>query len=340
MNKTSTLQNNRISYLDFLRVLACLMVIFTHSTMPAEASDGIYLSIMSLISSPSSELFLTLSGAILLPIKSDFSSFYKKRFTKLLPPLIIWSIIYTFLVFFEGKIDLSMVFERLIKIPFTPVVGVYWFMYVMIGLYLFAPFISPWIKNATKKQLEVFLFIWIISLLMPYLNIFIPNIYNESGNYYWMLCNFSGFLGYWILGYYLRTYPIKIGLNLRWMLCLVGLLVYLIVLVILKINNFEMQPFFDNLQIGSALFVTIIFTIIQNLQIKQSNIISNIATCSFGIYLIHIIIIRHIVWTFFETSNINPIIETSIITIISFVASLIVVKILSKLPFSKYIVGI
>lgn len=332
--------NSRIVYLDYLRILACLLVIFTHAAMPAQESDGIYLSIISLIGSPSSELFLALSGAVLLPIKTDFSSFYKRRFSKLLPPLIIWSVVYSLRSYFKGDIGFSNVIEQVIKIPFTPTVGVYWFMYVMIGLYLFAPIISPWIKSATKKQLEVFLLIWGISLLMPYLNIFIPNIYNANGNYYWTLCNFSGFLGYWILGCYLLKHPIKIGFNFRWSLCLIGTLAYLFVLVILKLNNFEMGYYFDNLQIGSAFLVAIIFTIVQNLPLKQSNIVSNIANCSFGIYLIHIIILRHVVGPFFESCNINPILETSIITLISFVISLLIVKILSKLQFSKYIVGI
>lgn len=338
--KISTSQNNRIIYLDFLRVLACLMVIFIHSIMPAESSDGIYASFMTLIASPSSELFLALSGAIILPIKTDSSSFYKKRFTKLLPPLIIWSIIYTYIIFLKGDINLSMAVERIVKIPFTPVVFVYWFMYVMVGLYLFAPVISPWLKSANKKQIEVFLLIWGISLLMPYLNIFIPDIYDAEGSYYWTLCNFSGFLGYWILGYYLRTYPIKVGLNFKWLLCSIGLIIYLVILGLLKINDFTIEPYLDHLQIGSAFMVAIIFTIMQHLPLKQSNIISNIANYSFGIYLIHIIIVRHIIWPLFETSNINPIIETSIITIFSFIISLVVVKILSKLPFSKYIIGI
>lgn len=332
--------NSRIVYLDYLRILACLLVIFTHAAMPAQESDGIYLSIISLMGSPSSELFLALSGAVLLPIKNDFSSFYKRRFSKLLPPLIIWSVVYSLRSYFKGDIGFSNVIEQVIKIPFTPTVGVYWFMYVMIGLYLFAPIISPWIKSATKKQLEVFLLIWGITLLMPYVNIFIPNIYNANGNYYWTLCNFSGFLGYWILGCYLLKHPIKIGFNFRWLLCSIGTLTYLFVLVILKLNNFEIGPYYDNLQIGSALFVAIIFTIVQNLHLKQSNIVSNIANCSFGIYLIHIIILRHVVGPFFESCNINPILETSIITLISFVISLLIVKILSKLPFSKYIVGI
>lgn len=342
MEQNERIPNNRIPYLDILRVLACLMVVFTHSAMPSSEEDGIYLAFISLIGSPSSELFLTLSGAILLPIKTDYYSFYKKRFAKLLPPVVIWSIIYVLLLYFKGNIDFASVCERIIKIPFVPIVGVYWFIYVMIGLYLFAPIISPWIRNVTKKELEIFLAIWGVSLLMPYLNIIIPGIYNNDGSYYWTLVNFSGFLGYWILGHYLHKYPIKIGLNRRWVLCTIGLIVYIITLATLKLKGFVMQPYFDNLQIGSAIFVVSIFTIIQSLSIHigKHKIISKFANYSFGIYLIHIIVIRQFVWLFFETLYINPIIKTSIVTIISFILSAVIIKIISKFPFSKYIVGI
>lgn len=342
MEQIKPISSKRIPYLDTLRVLACFMVILTHSAMPTSPENGIYLAIISLIASPSPELFLTLSGAILLPVRVEISSFYKKRFLKLLPPLIIWSIIYTFTLFYKGDIDFNVVIGRLVRMPFSPIVGVYWFIYVMIGLYLFAPFISPWINNATKKQLETFLIIWAISLIMPYLNIFIPNIYNDNGSYYWALVNFSGFLGYWILGHYLKSYPIKIGLNKRWLLCISGIILYFLIIYLLKSNNFKMQPFFDNLQIGSALFVIIFFTTIQHFHKinRLTRFISTIASYSFGIYLIHIIVIRHFVWSFFEFSNINPIIETLIIALISFVICSLLVKIISKLPFSKYIIGI
>lgn len=248
-----------IYYLDTLRILACFLVILTHSTMPAEDSDGIYLSFLSLLSSPSSELFIALSGAILLPVKHETPVFYRKRFHKLLPPVIIWSIIYVLLQFFTNQLTLLKAVETLIKMPICPVTGVYWFIYVIIGLYLFAPFISPWLIKATKKEIEIFLGIWLITLLMPYLNLISPGIYATNGNYYWTLNNFSGFLGYWILGYYLHKYPLRFSIkNIRFTLCCVSIICYLAALMGLKHFNIgDVHAYFDNLQIGSALFVII-----------------------------------------------------------------------------------
>lgn len=76
----------RIEWLDTLRVFACFLVVLTHSAMSGDESDGVYLAMVSFIGSPSSELFFTVSGAILLPVKTDFRSFYRKRFGKLYPP--------------------------------------------------------------------------------------------------------------------------------------------------------------------------------------------------------------------------------------------------------------
>lgn len=262
---------------------------------------------------------------------------------KLLPPLLFWSVILIFVDVLADKITMHIAFERMLKIPIAPAVGVYWFVYVIIGLYLFAPFVSPWLKSTTKKGLELFLGLWCVTLLMPYLNIISPDIYDVNGNYYSTLNYFGGFFGYWVLGFYLYEYPIKIGCNIRWIVCCSAIVIYLAVLLVLKSLDYEMEPFFDNLQIGSALLVTFIFTLIQTVQYKLSSIksiMSAIAKYSFGVYLIHIVVIRECVWGLFLGSTINPIIETLIIAIISIGLSYLILRLLSCLPFHKYIIGV
>lgn len=272
------------------------------------------------------------------------TSFYRRRFIKLLPPVFFWSVVIILIDFISDRCTLSAALELILKIPVSPVVGVYWFIYVIIGLYLFAPFISPWIKLATKRQLEIFLCIWMITLLMPYLNLITPGLYNSNGSYYWVLNCFGGFLGYWVLGYYLRTFPVKIKNNdKRWIFCCTGVICYMTTLLILKFYNLEVIPFLDNLQIGAALVVILIFTIVQSFNTKVewiSSKISVIAKFSFGIYLIHIVIIRDFVWNLFLNSEINPIMEALMISIISVVICCLILKLLHYLPFHKYLIGI
>lgn len=200
-------KKRRVYYLDMMRLFACFLVVMTHSVMHNKAENGTWLSLMSFVCSPSSEMFLMLSGAILLPVHTDMRTFYKRRFVKLLPPMIVWSIFGLILRYCQGRLTGSEAWMRFVLIPFKPVEGVYWFLYVMIGLYLFAPLISSWLEQASKRQIEFVLGLWLLNMLLPWVELVIPGFYNQDGSYYWPLCYFGGFLGYWLLGYYLRKYP-------------------------------------------------------------------------------------------------------------------------------------
>ena len=99
----------------------------------------------------------------------------------------------------------------------------------------------------------------------------------------------------------------------------------------------------ENLSLSSAFLVTIIFTFFQNIQLNTllEKLFNNIAKYSFGIYLIHIIVVRDIIWKVLENHRLpHPIIETPIIAIISLICSFLIVKILSLMPYSKYIIGV
>jgi surface polysaccharide O-acyltransferase-like enzyme len=47
-------------------------------------------------------LFVMISGYLLLPIKEAPEVFYKKRFTRLLFPFLIWSVMYCIVPYFKG----------------------------------------------------------------------------------------------------------------------------------------------------------------------------------------------------------------------------------------------
>ena len=170
------------------------------STNPEK--EGFWMFGISFIGSPSSELFLALSGTVLLPIKTGFRKFYKRRFLKLLPPLIIWSVLGIILYVYTHDMSWSSAIGTIERIPLQPAIGVYWFVYAMIGLYLLAPFISPWLRAASKRQLELFIGLWVINMVFPWLVYFFPSITDQfqvNGNYYWELCYFGGFLGFRLL---------------------------------------------------------------------------------------------------------------------------------------------
>ena len=48
-----------------------------------------------------------------------------------------------------------------------------WYMYLLIGLYLYMPFFSAWVEKATRKEMRAFLAIWFVSLFLPYMSAYI-----------------------------------------------------------------------------------------------------------------------------------------------------------------------
>ncbi|MDE6243307.1 MAG: acyltransferase [Muribaculaceae bacterium] len=345
-NRVPSLKKPRLYYIDNLRVLACFLVLLTHSTMTATNPDkeGFWMFLLSFIGSPSSELFLALSGTVLLPVKTGFRPFYKRRFIKLLPPLVIWSILGVLLYTQTQGLPWNEAWNTIARIPLQPAVGVYWFVYAMIGLYFLAPFISPCLQKATKRQIEVYLGLWTINMIMPWVLHFFPNFtsaFTLNGNYYWSLCYFGGFLGYWLLGYYLKKYPIKIGLNWKWLTVLAGSCAYPLLIYKVKTGGGDVEILLDNLQIGSAFLVALLYTVMQNIKLseKLQRLVTAVAKYSFCIYLTHIYIARELYWGIFNGSTIHIFPRTFLIAFLTLITGYALTRLLSLLPKSKYITG-
>ncbi len=337
---------DRVVYIDIIRLLACFFVILTHSAMPSvDGSDGFIKAGISFVSIPFTDLFFAVSGALLLPTHGTMKEFYKKRFLKLLPPVVIWSVVTLLVRAIIGKITINEALFSFIKMPFEPVIGVYWFIYVIIGLYLLAPIISPWIQKASKKQIEFFLFLWAINLILPYLNALTPPLLQIGlDSHSWMMSYFGGYIGYFLLGYYLHQYPIIIGKNVRWLATVLGAVGYCIFPAIFLANGQGVEFLFDNLHLGIAIMVVFVTTIIQHvskyLWVKnKANSFSIMAKYTFGIYLIHILVVRDFVWNIFVDYRMSAIPETFIIAILTMAICYTILIALSYLPKSKYIIG-
>ena len=84
------------------------------------------------------------------------------------------------------------------------------------------------------------------------------------------------------------------------------------------------------------------FIIIKHIPLKQKaeRIFYNFAEHSFGIYLLHIYIIRHGLWPMFQEWALPTAVAIPMLVITRATASYLAVALLSHLPKSKYIVGI
>lgn len=346
MSNTPATTTNRIQYYDNLRAFACFLVILTHSAMPAlDESFGIFMVFFSLVASPSSELFVSISSSLIAPTKLSMKEFYKKRFSKLLWPFLFWSIFMVLYRYGTGQIDSETAIDRIIYFPIQPTEGVYWFVYAICGLYLINPIISPWLATAKKSEYKLVLGFWLITLILPYVNILSgKEMYKINGSYYFILAYMGGFAGYMLIGVYFKKFPIYIKNKFLMLTIVLGLLA-LGTIPILWSYIFARPAIpllFNNLSLTSALYVSAIYIFFKNFNFLGilEKWMSIIAQYSFGIYLIHILIVREVVWKFLENNRIpHPLLETPFIAIISLLICLVIVKGLSYLPKSQYFIG-
>lgn len=329
------MSNQRDINIDIIRIVACLMVVTMHAPMPNENAIGIFNAALSYYNAPCIGLFFMVSGALLLPIKGDGIDFLKRRFTKIAGPTIFWSIFYIACrYFFDGTSE--GIAKSILSIPFSPQGhGVMWFMYTLAGLYLIAPIISAWLERASKKEIEIYLSIWILTTCYPLLKLFLTTQTGETSILYYL----SGFAGYFLLGYYLKKYPKAISYTIL----LPAIIIAICAPIVCKILHFEVNIYdmFWYLSIFVVVMAIGWFCLINNkVQAYNGRNIPLVSNLSFGIYLTHIFVMRYILWKLDIIQNINSyIIQTIIVIIATFIGSLILCYAIARLPFAQYIIG-
>lgn len=183
--------------LDIVRIVACLMVVLMHSPMPNMELSSIIAVGNTMITMPCIGLFFIVSGYLLLPVKTSMKDFLTKRLGKVVWPTLVFTLFYIIVNTICDGGDIKSILKQIASIPFgAQGNGVLWFMYTLMGLYLIAPIITPFIEKATRKELEFIIGLWAITLLWPYLMIVLSvNTGIDS-----ILHSFSGYGGYFILG--------------------------------------------------------------------------------------------------------------------------------------------
>lgn len=314
------------------------MIVIMHSPMPTVGENGILLSSLSYLTAPGIGLFFMLSGALLLPIKTDTRSFLKKRFLKIAVPLLFWTFLY--LLFFAAFRGRPVTWQTLLSIPFSAQGNpAFWFLYTLLGLYLIAPILSRWVQNASCREIEFFLMLWLISLCFPLLRLIVDVNTSETGILYYL----SGYVGYFVLGYYLITYPDRIPF--KWLLPIVVIADAAPIYCKLKSLPVDFYSVFWYLSIFSAIQCVFLWKLILWLTKKQENqgeksFSAGLSKLSFGIYLVHFFVIRELLWNWDFITTIQPYyLQTTVIAVLAFLGSAATACMIASIPGLCYLVG-
>lgn len=337
------MSSNRTYYLDVIRIIAIIFVILLHSPLPQNNSDSSsLLSSISYLTSPCIGLFFMVSGALLLPSMEGTFFFLKKRASKLIPPTLCWTIIYLMFdyIYHEYEFSIHSVAYRLLSSIFSPQGhGIMWYMYALMGFYLIIPIISPWLKKASVNELTFCILLTLVAYSIPYLSMILEVGVGPQSNLFY----FSGFGGYFILGYYLHNHPNII----RFRYTSIGMIIAVLIPVIIKLMHFDVDYYslFWYLSLPVALMCIFWFKLIQRCSIFFDKLPSNfknlIATTSsycFGIYLCHIMFMKYIVKKLDIIQQLqSSFLQTILIFVFTLLLSTVFVIIISKTKFGKYL---
>lgn len=341
----------RFYYLDIVRVLACIMVVIIHSPMPLDTQEGgSYLAILSYFTSPCIGLFFMVSGALLLssPVDNPID-FLRKRMKRVLCPTLFWTGVYVLLQLGKQEIELSQLPRILLNALFAPQGhAVLWFMYVLIGLYLVTPILSKFVQTATKGSLWFYLSLWFVSLLLPVLRLWLTIPEQETNLLYY----FSGYIGYFFLGYVLHAHTSIPPFRLLWRSKrVIGLLVLLSLIAFVPPTccflfhiEIDFYTFFWNLSPGSVAMAIVWWIIIRSFAQKTSSggaatWWAHFSNLSFGIYLVHIAVMREWIWKWSIWTEVPSPVQIISCSLLTLLVSYLLIKLVSKTRFSPYIIG-
>lgn len=321
--------------LDLLRVIALMMIILMHSPMPKYALAPSYIITgLSYFTAPGIGLFFMISGALLLGNGLSTRDFLRRRISKILFPTVFWTFFYLIVNYIRRGLSVIEALQSIASIPFSMQgQGILWFMYTLAGLYLLTPILAQWLKTASKKEVEFYLFLWAITLLYPYLEMALFIDTSSAGILYY----FTGYLGYYLLGYYLNRYY-----GFQKVHVVVAVVIALLIPALLYATGIEFN-FYSllwYLSLPVVLMASVWFVLINRTPNNQFYLISEISRLSFGIYFVHIFILRRCLWRIDVIRELPGLIQIPVVMIATLVLSFLVVKLISRLPFSKYIIGV
>ena len=194
----------RNALIDWLRALAILMVITVHTWSLARVDAEIHpvlATIYGMFCRWGVPLFVMISGALQLsaPIQS-IGTFYKKRYTRILIPFLIWSMVVYVLSIFAGKYDaihsISQALQYYIPYMLTNRINeAYWFIGLIVALYAITPFLQRALQSCSRKELIGICICWLGYIIARH---FYPSLYILQ-----YTSRLTFFLGYYILGYLL-----------------------------------------------------------------------------------------------------------------------------------------
>ena len=343
------MKETKLQWADSLRTIATIAVIILHVTAPLLTSMESLTNwwIGNIIESSvrfSVPVFFMLTGALLFDKEYPLNTFLKKRFFRVIIPFLFWSTIYisfslTLKVLHNEELHFFNVLNFVIDQFKNGSSYHLWFVYTLLGIYLFIPIISKWIRNSNNDEILYFLILWFITVLLtyPFLSIFKTSI---------DFSNFSGYLGYCILGYYLR----KVNFQNTHKKDIIAIFLFFTGLIITITGTYFLfllkgekdELYYSYLTLNVLMCAIGVYLYIKDKYLTNQLVLKFLSVMnkfSYGIYLVHVLILTFLTKAGITCFFIHPLIGIPLTTVLCLLISGLIIYLISKLPYGKYISG-
>lgn len=349
-------KTNNIQWLDSLRTLALLGVITIHISSPLVnmtwSKNMPYWWIGNIVDSAvrfAVPLFLMLSGATLLGKEYSLGEFYKRRFSRVLIPFLFWMVVYwiyrwAMLMPKQQPFDFHCIIQWATGLFLKEGISKhFWYVYMIVFIYLFVPFLGKGLRKLNMPVISNLLLLWVV---ITFALKSVPlNMYGWYGEYGSKLLGYFLYSGYLFLGYYLFKLPVN-SAKVRFSTAVIFLISVLVSAVTtyffsLKAHKLDLSMY-SYLSVNTIIQSIAVFMCIKDVSFKNkytTGINRSISNYSYGIYLVHILVIgvlfrNGIYWNFTY-----PVISLPLMVVLVLICSFGIIFVLRKMPGGKYISG-
>lgn len=341
-------KENRIQYIDLLRIIATFFVIVLHVSAnnmfrtDINSNEWNVLNIYNSLSRCTVPVFVMISGTLFLSKEVNIKKLFTKNILRIFIAFIFWGIIY---ILVSGTYTSKTEFVNML------ITGKYhmWFLPMIIGLYLLTPVLKKIAED--EKMLKYYLVLtliisfcipWIINILSEFridkINTLTTSIKTSfMGN----LGISFGYTGYFLLGYYLNK--IDLSKNARYIIYILGIIGIILTIILTNIacvlSDKFIEKFYDNFSVNVLLEAVAVF-VFAKYSFKTNKFIKYISRICFGVFLIHVLIIENFGVIFkFNVLSFNPIASVPAICLLVFLTAGVISLIINQIPIlKKYIV--
>ena len=347
---------------DLIRTVAIVLVLLLHASIEGNPAvdimspQGVQLwwasDVYNSLARTCVPLFIMLTGALLLqPSKADepIKVFFKKRWKRIGIPIVFWAVAYFAWRFFVNgeALNLTSIVQSVLAGPYYH----FWYLYVLIGIYLFTPVIRVIVAHADPRIIKYFLLVWFVGTgIIPLLTLYTI----ISPQTTWFNQNvfvITGLVGYFVLGAYvtklkLRSSILLLVFALSSVWTIVGTY-FLVGTMGERYSQFFLDASSFNVILASAALFLLLAAVpsqnVENRFPRAKNVLKLISNNTLPIYLFHVMVLETLQKGYlgFKLSvmTMNPIVEIPLITVVTLLISLAIIVPLKKIPHMKDIIG-